>query len=158
DAMATPTLRKDRVRLVVFVKRKAGMSFEDWSNYFLKTHGPIFLNTQIAKQNLIRYEQLHVNQAAKQLFEAAGYKVPEFDGVVVFEAESYEKIVATITSEEWFREVIARRTLLDKGQKAAPALKFQEWRTPAVCSDDEAGRVIAEDLAKLWFDGTPQNL
>lgn len=145
------------------------MSFEDWSNYWLKTHGPIFLNTQIAKQNLIRYEQLHVNQTAKQMFEAAGYKVPDFDGVVVFEAESYEKLVATITSEEWFREVIADgdkifdqdgrsygyyafSTLLDKGKKAVPGPKFQEGRAQLIVQMTKKEGLSREDFEKYWLE------
>jgi hypothetical protein len=36
--------------------------------------------------------QLHVNQHAKQIFQERGYKVPDFDGVVMFEVESLENL------------------------------------------------------------------
>ncbi|KAK7051492.1 hypothetical protein VNI00_004466 [Paramarasmius palmivorus] len=101
-----PSLRTDRVRLLIFVKRKDEMNFDDWSRYWLETHGPIFANTQAAKENIIRYEQLHVNQHAKQILQERGYKVPDFDGVVMFEVESLENLNDLLTSEEWSQKVM----------------------------------------------------
>ncbi|KAK7051502.1 hypothetical protein VNI00_004476 [Paramarasmius palmivorus] len=168
--MAIPALRKDRVRMLIFVKRKDGLSFEEWSKYWLETHGPIFTSTEVAKQNIMRYEQLHVNQVAKQRLEAAGFKVPDFDGVVVLEAESYDKIVATVTADEWHQKVIpdgdkifkqesnrygyyAIATLHEKTKpKTPPAPRFAEGKAQFLVQMKRKEGLSQDEFENYWLE------
>ena len=53
----TPTLHTDRVRLVVLMAPKPGLSFEEFDQYWLHVHAKVFSYIAIAKRNLLKYEQ-----------------------------------------------------------------------------------------------------
>jgi hypothetical protein len=52
------TFRPDRVRLAVLIKRKPGMSVEEFGRYWAEVHGPLFTSLDIVKKNLVKYEQV----------------------------------------------------------------------------------------------------
>lgn len=55
---ATPVIRTDVVRVICLVVPKEGLNFEDFDEYWLKWHGPLFASLSIVKKNLIKYEQV----------------------------------------------------------------------------------------------------
>ncbi|KAJ7749714.1 hypothetical protein B0H16DRAFT_1551135 [Mycena metata] len=102
----TSSFRTDRVRLAILVKRKPGTSKEEFSRYWAEVHGPLFASLPIAKSSIMKYEQAHANTAALQSLQAAGLKALEGDGMVIFEAESYEKIIEVMRSDDYQKIVI----------------------------------------------------
>ncbi|KAJ7723221.1 hypothetical protein B0H16DRAFT_1787919 [Mycena metata] len=98
--------RPDRVRLAIMVIRKSGVSKEEFSRYWAEVDGPLFASLDIAKRSLLKYEQGHCNTTVFRSLQAAGMKVVECDGMVVFEAESYEKITEVLRSDEWQKVVV----------------------------------------------------
>ena len=46
------------IKLICFIKRKPGMSIEDFHAYWRGTHGPLVASTK-SGQHAIRYEQNH---------------------------------------------------------------------------------------------------
>ncbi|KAJ7918893.1 hypothetical protein B0H13DRAFT_1458921, partial [Mycena leptocephala] len=85
--------RPDRVRLAVLIKRKPGMSVEEFGRYWAEVHGPLFTSLDIVKKNLVKYEQAHSNEEMLQQFQAAGFTKSEWDGMAIMEAESYAKLM-----------------------------------------------------------------
>jgi hypothetical protein len=53
-----PKLRTDRVRLVILVHRKDGMSLEDFQAYWRDEHSQVFSSIPVVKKNLLNYEQV----------------------------------------------------------------------------------------------------
>ncbi|KAJ6468121.1 hypothetical protein C8R47DRAFT_1151915 [Mycena vitilis] len=86
-------IRTDRVRLILLVKRKPGVSKEEFSRHWTEVHGPLFAGLDIVKKNLLKYEQAHRNDKIAESLQAGGLAVAEWDGMVVFEGESYEKVM-----------------------------------------------------------------
>ncbi|KAF8206286.1 hypothetical protein K438DRAFT_1816945 [Mycena galopus ATCC 62051] len=84
--------RTDRVRLVILVKRKPGLSKEEFQKYWSETHGPLFASLDIAKKKLFKYEQAHTNHAVlEQMAQMTGAPIP--DGMVCY-ANIFEVCVA----------------------------------------------------------------
>ncbi|KAL0580556.1 hypothetical protein V5O48_001465 [Marasmius crinis-equi] len=100
-----PALRKDRVRMLLFVKKREDLSYEEFSRYWKEVHAPIFLGIDIVKKDVLLYEQLHVNQEVKKQLQAAGTQVPKYDGVVVIEVESLEKVLEVNQNPEYVEKV-----------------------------------------------------
>ncbi|KAF8899394.1 hypothetical protein BD779DRAFT_1429099, partial [Infundibulicybe gibba] len=95
--------RKDRVRLVLLIKRKEGITNEEFSEYWANSHARLFSSVPIVKQNLLKYEQAHMNE---QPVNSIGFPAAKWDGIAVFEATSYDKILAIFDSEEYKNTVI----------------------------------------------------
>ncbi|KAK7049298.1 hypothetical protein VNI00_005899 [Paramarasmius palmivorus] len=168
--MTNPSLRKDRVRLLIFLKRKDGMTFDDWSKHWLETLGPAFASSQAAKQNIIRYEQLHVNQRGKQILLETGYKVPDFDGVAVFEAGSVENLNALYSSDEWTQQIAPNTSkafkleacsyslcvfsTLHENQKPKASLgsRLQESRIQLLVQMKKKAGLSQEEFEKHWLE------
>jgi hypothetical protein len=52
------SLRKDRVRVLAFIKKVDSVSKEEFSRYWAEEHSKIFMAMPIAKTNLLKYEQV----------------------------------------------------------------------------------------------------
>jgi hypothetical protein len=52
------SFRTDRVRVAMFVKRKATISKEQFHQYWAETHAPLVSSLNIVKTNLLKYEQV----------------------------------------------------------------------------------------------------
>ncbi|TRM68585.1 EthD domain-containing protein [Schizophyllum amplum] len=103
--MSAPPIRTDRIRLVVFVKRRPDLTREEFLSYWREKHAPLFMSLAIAKSNILKYEQLHPNEAGIGSFAAMGLDVPEYDGVGVFEARSFADILAIYSDEDYLKRV-----------------------------------------------------
>ncbi|TCD63179.1 hypothetical protein EIP91_005876 [Steccherinum ochraceum] len=97
-----PELSKDRVRLVAFLHPKPDASFDEFSSYWVTTHGPLFMSLAIVKQNLLRYEQFHFTPAANA--QNPRHTLPYW-GCAIFEAASFELIHAVFADPEYARVV-----------------------------------------------------
>ncbi|KAJ6459022.1 hypothetical protein C8R45DRAFT_843659, partial [Mycena sanguinolenta] len=94
-------VRTDRFRFAILLTRKPGMSKDEFSRYWAQMHGPLFAGTEIAQSHLLKYEQSHVNQEMLEAARTAGFAVPEWDGMVVLEAESHAKLMEVLQSDEF---------------------------------------------------------
>ncbi|KAL0569240.1 hypothetical protein V5O48_012727 [Marasmius crinis-equi] len=101
-----PTLRKDRAKLLFFLQKKEDLSYEEFSRYWIEDHAPIFLGLDIVKKNILFYEQLHVNQEVKKQMQSVGAPVADYDGVVVFEGESLQKLQEVVQHPEYVEKVV----------------------------------------------------
>lgn len=65
---------------------------------------------------LIRF-QYHRNAQLAESLKQAGFPMPDFDGLAVFEAESHEKILDVFTSEEYRTKAVPdEERFLDRGR------------------------------------------
>ncbi|KAF8899395.1 hypothetical protein BD779DRAFT_1465317 [Infundibulicybe gibba] len=98
--------RKDRVRLILLSKRKEGITNEEFSEYWANSHARLFSSVPIVRQNLLKYEQAHTSEQTIPLINSIGFSTAKWDGIAVFEATSYDKILAIFDSEEYKNIVI----------------------------------------------------
>ncbi|KAG7100202.1 hypothetical protein E1B28_001977 [Marasmius oreades] len=99
------TLRTDRFRFFVFVKKRADMTMEEFDRYWLEVHSKVFLKFIAGKEGLLKYEQLHVNQVEKARLKSIGVPVLDYDGVGLFDVDSFEKFAALL-DEGYIRDVV----------------------------------------------------
>ncbi|KAI0661438.1 hypothetical protein C8Q70DRAFT_911484 [Cubamyces menziesii] len=108
DTTSKPALRTDRVRLAVLMAPKPGLSFEEFDRYWLDVHAEVFSSIAIAKRNLLKYEQFHLDSKYDDIIAAqtlAKSKSP-FRGIAIFEATSLDKIFEIFRDEEYLRVVV----------------------------------------------------
>ncbi|KAF5358794.1 hypothetical protein D9758_008599 [Tetrapyrgos nigripes] len=89
---STPAYRTDRVRVLCFITRKEGVSQEEFDRHWLEDNSKLMLSLDIVKKNLLKYEQLHVNQQMKTQLQSFGVGLIQCDGAAICEAESYQKV------------------------------------------------------------------
>ncbi|KII84840.1 hypothetical protein PLICRDRAFT_45646 [Plicaturopsis crispa FD-325 SS-3] len=93
------SVRTDRVRVVGLVKRKEGISKEEFNRYWVE-HGKLFAGLAVVKRNLLKYEQCFVHSDTVRAF---GLPAVDYDGIGIVEAESFAKIAEIISDEEFTR-------------------------------------------------------
>ncbi|KAJ7364153.1 hypothetical protein DFH08DRAFT_838454 [Mycena albidolilacea] len=100
--------RTDRVRIVVLLKRKPTLSKEEFHKHWTETHGPLFSSLDVVKRNLLKYEQAHINDPVLQqiMQMIPGAPTADWDGMAIFEAESYAKVFEVFQSEEYSKVII----------------------------------------------------
>lgn len=138
----------DRVRLSALFFPAAGITYEQFSKYWLHEHGRLFMSLDIVKKNLTKYEQVrispwtrvrryfypakiicqfHVNPELSHHIAAAmgsPEKTP-FWGLVTFEAESYEKINEVLNHPEYLRVVFPdEQKILDRSKSVILAGEY----------------------------------
>ncbi|KIJ07261.1 hypothetical protein PAXINDRAFT_140119 [Paxillus involutus ATCC 200175] len=104
------SLRTDRVRITVSFKRKEGVSKEDFESFWLNEHPKLFNSLEIAKSNILKYEQAHANEAVNQAIAQSGLTVSPFDAQVTIEAATFEALMAVFTSDE-YRKVVGAESI-----------------------------------------------
>jgi len=100
------SLRTDRIRVVSFVKKKDDLSQEEFHRYWLEEHSKVFSSIAIAKRNLLKYEQMHKDHHVCKALDSLGFLPPHWDGLALFEAESFEKFFAIFEDEEYKKIVV----------------------------------------------------
>ena len=83
------------IKLICFVKRKPGMSEEDFHKHWREVHGPLVASTK-SGQHAIRYEQNH-RAVDPQAHLGAG----DYDGVTIQWYESVEDFEASIREDDY---------------------------------------------------------
>jgi hypothetical protein len=114
--------RTDRVRIVVLFKRKPTLSKEEFHKHWTETHGPLFSSLDAVKRNLLKYEQVcgasrlllslphstqaHINDLVLQQITQMipGAPTADWDGMAIFEAESYAKIFEVCSFDPRFQK------------------------------------------------------
>ncbi|KAG6840743.1 hypothetical protein C0991_004652 [Blastosporella zonata] len=122
---APDQIRTDRVRVLLFMKRKDGSTPEEFSEYWRTTHAKLFMTLDIVKSNVLKYEQVRAGplrlffpKCLCQILQAhtdskwlsvpstaMGLTASEWDGVLILDGESFEKLFAVFGSEEYQRVV-----------------------------------------------------
>jgi len=59
--LSSAGLRGDRVRIIGFIKRKPGISLEEFQRHWGDIHSKVYTNLGIVKRNIIRYEQVRMS-------------------------------------------------------------------------------------------------
>jgi uncharacterized protein (TIGR02118 family) len=90
------------VRLVCLLKRKAGLSPEEFGAYWRDEHGPLVAGHQ-ARLNLLRYSQVHRDPSAEaadlKARELRGGMLPPYDGVTEMWWSSEEALRAAMATD-----------------------------------------------------------
>ena len=94
------------VKLICFLKRKPGMSPEEFHRYWRERHGPLVAST-LCGQHVLRYEQNHRSPADYQR-DPDGY-----DGVTVQWYSSVESFYKSIREPDYARIDADMRNFLD---------------------------------------------
>lgn len=82
---------KNRIQLVYFLRRRRGMTVEEFRAYWLQTHGPLVVK-HAETLGIRRYAQIHPHAETKDLFaERNGLVVDQFDGVaeITYDAHAF---------------------------------------------------------------------
>ncbi|TRM64207.1 EthD domain-containing protein [Schizophyllum amplum] len=124
---APGSLRKDRVRFAILVKRRKDMSYEEFADYWLNHHAKVFMGTRIVHKSLLRYEQMHTSaQTAKAWNELNGIPITEYDGIAMFEADSFQDIQDMWASDE-YKAIIAPDELKFADLENSQVIPLQFW-------------------------------
>ncbi|THU80255.1 hypothetical protein K435DRAFT_607717, partial [Dendrothele bispora CBS 962.96] len=120
-----PALRTDRVRMLGLITKNPSISQEEFERHWFEQHSQLILSLDIVKKNLLKYEQLHVNQNTRILLQGLNVPLIDCDGVGVFEAESYEKIFEVFNDPE-FKAIIEpdEERFLDRAKTRVIPLDF----------------------------------
>ncbi|CDO76180.1 hypothetical protein BN946_scf185037.g3 [Trametes cinnabarina] len=98
-----------RFRLSILIKPKEGLSLQNFLSYWEHEHAALFTSIAIAKRNLRKYEQFHVDEASTaliaQAWRATSTPVPSYAGVATLEADTLENILDIFKDEEFLRVV-----------------------------------------------------
>ncbi|KAL0570360.1 hypothetical protein V5O48_011607 [Marasmius crinis-equi] len=134
--MSSNTPRKDRVKILIFVKKRPDISQEHFDNYWLHEHVPRVLAFMKGKPEPLVYEQLHVNQEERELLKKAGVPVLDYDGIVLFEAASFEGFGSVRLSYAYPYPYSPHPTHTHTNKYTIKQLKTEEYLTTIV--PDEA--------------------
>ncbi|KAG6918184.1 hypothetical protein DXG01_016171 [Tephrocybe rancida] len=101
------TIRTDRVRLLMLIKKKEGLTREEFSDYWRNVHAKLFMKLDIVKTNCLRYEQVkgHTDSKWATVLTDSGLPTSDYDGVLMLDGESFEKLFEIFRSEEFLRNV-----------------------------------------------------
>ncbi|KAI5998223.1 hypothetical protein EDD15DRAFT_2244428 [Pisolithus albus] len=114
------SLRTDRVRIIGSVKRKEGVSKEEFENFWINEHPKLFNSLDVVKKNILKYEQAHANEVVSQALTESGLTVSPFDAMSIFEAPTFEALMEVFTSEEYKKTVGAESLkYFERGQMFA---------------------------------------
>ena len=91
------------IKLVCFLRRKPGMSRDDFHGHWLESHGPLIARTPELAQHLVRYEQNH-RLDADYARDPEGE--PGFDGATVQWLDSFRSFTEFVR-EPAYAELIA---------------------------------------------------
>lgn len=115
------SLRTDRVRIIGSVKRKEGVSKEEFENFWINEHPKLFNSLEVVKRrNILKYEQARANEVVSQALTESGLTVAPFDAMSIFEAPTFEALMEVFTSEEYKKTVGAESLkYFERGQMFA---------------------------------------
>ncbi|KAJ8085200.1 hypothetical protein PM082_003994 [Marasmius tenuissimus] len=166
-------IRADRVRILIFVKRKEGTTQEEFDRYWLHEHSKLYSKFVANKKNPLIYEQLHVNQEEREKMKKHGVPVLNYDGVVSFDVDSFQGFEDVLDDEYWNvivpdeAEFSNREACVIARVKVAPVVPFEEDK--AGLPDKEVrknrGRMLIvferkeglsdEEFTKAWLHTHP---
>ncbi|KAK1223566.1 hypothetical protein PQX77_013553 [Marasmius sp. AFHP31] len=166
--------QSSRFRLMMWFRKSPNLTFKEFSDRWRLPHADLFLNTPAVKRNLLKFEQvitfplldaiflhnclsqLHVNQEWKQKLVSQGYTVPNFDGIMITEAATMDKLLECFTSDEYNGVVLPDSfTFLDMASTQHGAFEIatsinKEPNPPAY-------KVIRTDTKRVLVDFSHKN-
>ncbi|KAL3682392.1 hypothetical protein R1sor_000414 [Riccia sorocarpa] len=87
--------RNSLVKLVVIIKRKKGMSFEEFDKYWKEVHSPLVCGLPIFKEKIVKYNQVHLDLQRQQK-SGVENGIPvcnDYDGFCELYAKSYQDLM-----------------------------------------------------------------
>jgi uncharacterized protein (TIGR02118 family) len=87
------------VKLLCFLKRKAGMSLEDFNRHWRETHGALIAGLPKLARHIVRYEQ------HRRLPGHAHLGTPGYDGVAVQWFDSIDGFMAFVSEADYAEHV-----------------------------------------------------
>lgn len=119
-------MQPNKVRMAALFYPAPGISYEQFSRYWLMEHGKHFMSLDIVKKNLTKYEQFHFNnELNSKVCEGMQTEATPFWGMAVFEAESYEEILEVFSHPDYIRIVFPDECkILDRGKCQLVTGKF----------------------------------
>ncbi|THU86528.1 hypothetical protein K435DRAFT_731382 [Dendrothele bispora CBS 962.96] len=93
------------IRLLCFIKRLPGVSFEDFDHHWKNTHGRLVMTLSPIVEGRIKYIQLHCNAQSNALLQSATLPVMAYDGIAEFHAETVEEVLEMFGSKEYQEKV-----------------------------------------------------
>ncbi|KAG5651571.1 hypothetical protein H0H81_008219 [Sphagnurus paluster] len=99
----------DTFRVIIFLKRKPGLTREEFRSYWDGPHAQLIASLDIAKRNVknvTKYDRAHTSGKYVAVPEAIGFSAPDWDGLLLLDGESYEKIFEVFLSEEYQKIVV----------------------------------------------------
>ncbi|KAK0465921.1 uncharacterized protein EV420DRAFT_801392 [Desarmillaria tabescens] len=101
--MATGTIQTDRIRVVLLFKRKEGLTLDEFYQHWFEGLSKMLLASPIFTDNVLKYEQLRIDNETMAMLKTVGFEPPEpeWDGMALLEAESFDKIFSIFQSEEY---------------------------------------------------------
>ncbi|KAF9257176.1 hypothetical protein L218DRAFT_880012 [Marasmius fiardii PR-910] len=100
------TIRTDRVKILIFIKKRKDMTTEEFERYWLREHSMVYSSFVQGKKEPLVYEQMYINHEEKEKMQKAGWGVLDYDGVVAFDAQSFESFSGLLDGDEYVRTVI----------------------------------------------------
>jgi uncharacterized protein (TIGR02118 family) len=86
------------IKLICFIRRKPGMSADEFHAYWRDVHGPLIARTQNGS-HVLRYEQNHVVRGGKDTDGYDGVTVQWYESVDAFYASLREPDYAEIAAD-----------------------------------------------------------
>ncbi|KAI2472821.1 EthD domain-containing protein [Annulohypoxylon bovei var. microspora] len=101
----TATSNNNRlVKITFFMKKKDGISHEEFHKYWSEEHSKIFLSVPIIRRNLVKYSQFHSDKSVD--LTGFGVNMIGYDGGASMWANSLEELLAIFTDEEYLKTVV----------------------------------------------------
>ncbi len=135
------------IRLICFVKRKAGLGREAFHDHWLSQHGPLIRDTPELARHIVRYEQNH--RLPEDYRREAGPPEADvgFDGVTLQWFETFDDFVAFVREDAYPRLIAPdEERFLDR---SALALMFSDRETVMIPAPADPGVVGAKLLCLL---------
>ncbi|KAI0633416.1 hypothetical protein C8Q77DRAFT_1114843 [Trametes polyzona] len=112
--------RPDRYRISFILTPKAGLSLEEFNNYWVEHHIPLLLSLPIVKKNLIKYERFHIDTPTTTSLSQhfTGEAPAPFGGVAIFESDTLEKLLEIFEDEEYKRLILPDAEVFVDSSKA----------------------------------------
>ncbi|KAL1740265.1 hypothetical protein HDZ31DRAFT_68104 [Schizophyllum fasciatum] len=96
-----PATYPNRIRAAYLLRRRADLTPEEFAAYWREHHWELFKGTAVCAQ-FLRYEQMYTaSSTAKAWTQLFGVPVVDFDGIGLFEADSFEALHEALASDEY---------------------------------------------------------
>ncbi|KAF9461948.1 hypothetical protein BDZ94DRAFT_1262575 [Collybia nuda] len=120
-----PTFETTPVQVVGFLKRKDGLSKEEFKTHWLQ-HGALFRSLNISKA-ITKYDELLVNDETNDLLKSMGALTTEWDGLAIMEGRSFEEVLGILSSDEHEQYIVPdEEKFLDRNATQVMPINFAE--------------------------------
>ncbi|KAJ7069669.1 hypothetical protein C8F01DRAFT_522678 [Mycena amicta] len=93
------------VQLLAFMKRHSHISFETFDELWTNHAKLVHTHLTAVKNGTVKYKQFHVDPKLADELRTTGFPVANWDGIVMWEAETLKEILDCVTSPECIEHV-----------------------------------------------------